>query len=270
METEVHVYAFSIAANVLLSFYPFLIVMISVCRYVLHWPGAEKAILFALNDAFPGALGEFIQRNLLFTVAERGPLQIGSILLLFFTANGVFEPLEVALNRAWGITHNRSFLKNQLVSLGLIFLCGALLLLSAILTGANQDLLARTAPGNSWTGVLVAKLIFKAAAVPISILLLFLIYWLLPNKRLPAWQLVPVSIMVGLALELLKYINLITAPWLRWKLSHEYGPFINSVNIVLWSFLASMIVLAGAEWSARRGLAVALEPPVPLQQNNGR
>ena len=26
------------------------------------------------------------------------------MLLLLFTANGIFEPLEVALNRVWGIT----------------------------------------------------------------------------------------------------------------------------------------------------------------------
>ena len=26
------------------------------------------------------------------------------MLLLLFTANGIFEPLEVALNRAWGVS----------------------------------------------------------------------------------------------------------------------------------------------------------------------
>src|SRR5687767_10183372 len=50
METEVHVYGFSIAANVLLSFFPFLIVMVSFCKYVFQWPGAVDAIMLALND----------------------------------------------------------------------------------------------------------------------------------------------------------------------------------------------------------------------------
>jgi uncharacterized BrkB/YihY/UPF0761 family membrane protein len=111
METEVHVYGFSIAANVLLSFFPFLIVMMSLCRHVLHWPQAVDAIMIALRDYFPAEMGAFIERNLRYTVNTRGPMQFGSILLLFFTANGVFEPLEVALNRAWGIHKNRSFLK---------------------------------------------------------------------------------------------------------------------------------------------------------------
>jgi YihY family inner membrane protein len=257
METEVHVYAFSIAANVLLSFYPFLIVMVSICRYVLKWEGAEQAILLALNDYMPGDIGEFVERNLLVTVRSRGPLQIGSMLLLFFTANGIFEPLEVALNRAWGIQKNRSYLKNQIISLGLIFVVGGLALLSAVLTGANQELALRFTGGNQEWAYFVRIVVFKALALPVSVLILFLVYWLLPNRRLPARDLLPVAAMVALALELLKYIELITLPWLSDKLAHEYGPFRRSVAIVLWSFLAAMIVLAGAEWSARRGLRTA-------------
>lgn len=252
METEVHVYAFSIAANVLLSFYPFLIVMVSICRYALQWRGAEQAILFALNDYFPGTVGEFVGRNLLVTVADRGPLQLVSVGLLFFTANGIFEPLEVALNRAWGITKNRSFVRNQVISLGLIFVVGALVLLSAVLTGANQAAAIAVSGGNQAVATFVRLVVFKALALSVSILMLFLVYWLLPNKRLPWRELLPVAVAVGVALEVLKYLNLLTLPWLYEKLTNEYGVFRNSVAIILWSFLASMIVLAGAEWSARR------------------
>jgi YihY family inner membrane protein len=254
LETEVHVYAFSIAANVLLSFYPFMIVMVSICRYILKWPGAERAILLALNDYFPGVVGEFVGRNLLVTVADRGPLQIASIVLLFFTANGIFEPLEVALNRAWGITTNRSYLKNQIISLGLIFLVGGLVLMSAVLTGANQEAALRMAGGDPAMAEFIRIVVFKSLALPVSILILFLVYWVLPNRRLRARDVLPVSIIVGLALEVLKYLNLLMLPWLHAKLSNEYGPVRNSVTIILWSFLASLIVLAGAEWSARRGL----------------
>lgn len=252
LETEVHVYAFSIAANVLLSAYPFLLVMISLCRYVFQWQEAEAAIFLALRDYFPGEVGDFLARNLDVTVRKHGPLQWFSIVLLFFTANGIFEPLEVALNRAWGITENRSFLRNQIISLGLIFLSGALILLSAIFTAVNTGMLAGTAIGATWVAAVGSVVLFKVAAVPISILMLFLIYWLLPNRRLPAQDLIPVSIFVGLALELLKYINLLTLPYLYSKLQQEYGPFVNSVTILLWSFLAAMIILAGAEWTARR------------------
>ena len=248
METEAHVYALAISASVLLSFFPFLNVMLSLCRNVLHWPAAEEAIYLALRDYFPGELAGFLKRNL----ALQGRLQLVSMVLLLFTANGIFEPLEVALNRAWGITKNRSYLKNQLVALGMIFLCGALALLSLMFTAFNRQWLGAwnaLAPAQSFLNVLM----FKIAAVPISILALFLVYWLLPNRKISPARVAPVAIYVGLMLEALKYVNLAIAPYLQAKLEREYSIFRHSVAILLWSFIAAMIVLAGAEWTARRG-----------------
>ena len=126
-QTEVHVYAFSIAANVVLSFFPFLIVMVSIGKNVFHSRPAVDAILLGLRDYFPAELISFIQRKLL----QPRRFEWVSILLLLFTANGVFQPLEVALNRVWRIPANRSFLRNQMVSYGMIFACGTLALLSA-------------------------------------------------------------------------------------------------------------------------------------------
>ena len=260
MRTEVHVHALAVAASVLLSFFPFLIVMVSLCRYGLHWHAAVNAIFIALNDYFPGDMGNFIQRNLDAVVRSRGPMQITSILLLLITANGIFEPMEVALNGVWGVRKNRSYLKNQLLSLGLIFLCGGLALLSFILTALNQRYLGSSLGPGATLPVWINLALFKIAAVPISMLALFFVYWLLPNRRVPPLRVAPVAILVGLAIELLKYLNLLTWPLLKERLQHEYGPFYISVNIVLFSFLAAMIVLAGAEWAAREAPMEQAEP----------
>jgi YihY family inner membrane protein len=252
METEVHVHGFAIAANVLLSFFPFLIVMISFCRYVLGWPEAERAIHMALADYFPDELGDFLQRNLKATVSRRGGSQLASIFLLLFTANGIFLPLEVALNRVWRCTANRSFLKNQGVSLMLIFACGTLAMISITLTALNREFMKGAPSAATEIATFFSLIFFKMAAVPISILALFLVYWLLPNCKLPAKRVIPAAIIVGVLLEALKYLNLFIWPWLRVKLIHEYGPFVNSVAIVLWAFMAAMLMLAGAEWTSRR------------------
>lgn len=255
METEAHVYALAMSASVLLSFYPFLVVMLSFCHNVLRWRAAEAAIYLAINDSLPGELGAFIQNN----PPPRGSVQYLSMFLLLFTANGVFEPLEVALNRAWGVTVNRSYLRNQVVALGMIFACGGLALASLMLTALNQGWLAE------WTGLQgpvltwVKLLFFKVVALPLSILALFLVYWLLPNRKIEPIQVAPVAILVGLTLEAMKYVNLLVFPLLGAKLKREYGVFEHSAMILIWSFVASLVVLAGAEWSARRGGA----PPLP-------
>ncbi len=254
-QTESHVFAFSIAANVLLSFMPFLIVLFSLFRHVFHWQAAQEAILLALNDYFPNPdMAAYLRRNLIINASR--PFEWISMGLLLFTANGIFEPLEVALNRAWGVAKNRSYVRNQIVSLGLIFATGGLAVLSTLLTAINTQYFASLHGGEipkvlAWVNVAL----FKMAAVPVSILILFLVYWLLPNRKINPMRIAPVAIIVGLLLEAMKYVNLLIWPWLREKLSREVGPFQYSVTIILWSFMGAMIVLAGAEWSARHGRA---------------
>jgi uncharacterized BrkB/YihY/UPF0761 family membrane protein len=246
MQTEVHVYALAVAASLLLSFYPFLNVMLSFCRDVLRWPAAVDAIYLALNDYLPGDLGAFLKRNL----PLRGPFQPVAMLLLLVTANGVFEPLEVALNRAWGVTRNRSYLRNQLVSLGMIFLCGGLALLSLVLTGMNSRWAHTLAAPSTQKELWINLLVFKLAAVPIGIVVLFLIYWILPYRRIPAARVAPVAIIAGLVLEAMKYVFLLIWPILGVKLDREYGVFRNSATILIWGFASSLIVLAAAHWAA--------------------
>jgi YihY family inner membrane protein len=253
-ETEAHVYALAIAACVLLAFFPFLTVMISLCRDVLHWPAAVQAIQLAVKDLFAGKAGEFIDYNIGFPwyVPKLG---VTSIFLLLFTANGIFEPLEVALNRAWGVTVNRSYLKNQAISLGLIVACGALALLSLMLTALGGEFLSH-APGSlAGVGAFLQRLFFKLAAIPVSMFALFLVYWLLPNRKVDPGRVAPVAVVVGLILEGLKYLNMLFTNVIHEKLDREYKMFEYSVTILLWSFVAALVVLAGAHWTARRDTA---------------
>lgn len=241
-QTEVHVYALAIGASVLLSFFPFLIVMMSLLRDVFHFPAAEAALVWALKDYFPADLGANILKNL--TKVTHRRFQLTSILLLLFTANGIFEPLEVALNRAWGVKQNRSYLKNQILSLFMILLCGGLALGSILLTAVNKQPAWLTVP------------LYRLAAIPVTILSLFLTYWLLPNRRVPVGRVIPVAVVVGLGLEGMKYLFLYSWPWLTQKLQNEYGEtFRYSVSLVILTMLSAFLVLAGAEWSARKSLS---------------
>jgi len=252
LSTEAHVYAFAVAANVLLSFWPFMLVLIAVFRNVLGWPAAVTALYATIQDYFAGATGEFLVYNLEVVTQWRRQVEWLSLLLLLFTANGIFLPLEVALNRAWGVRENRSLLKNQAVSMGLIFLCGTLALFSAALTGAGVQVWEAFFGQTGASAPLAIKMIAKAASLPITVLVLFLIYAWLPNTSVPQRAILPRVVVVGLALELLKWINLAIWPWLFRKFDREFGVFKHSVTILTWSFFAAMVVLAGAEWIAWR------------------
>ncbi len=257
LQTEVHVYAFAVAANVLLSFFPFLVAMMILCRYAFHWNAAVQVIFQVVNEYFPTGFGVDFQ-GYLQQAATQHKFSTLSVFLLLFTSNGIFVPLEVAFNRVWRVKTNRSFFRNQVVSLGLIFGCGALVLASISVTAVNVQFLEQHF-GTSSLGAVLQSALFKITAVPITIAMIFLIYWALPNARIPVRRLVPASIVVGTLLEISKYVNILTWPYLRGKLLREIPPFVQSVSILLWSFVATMIILAGAEWSAR----VRVEPLDP-------
>jgi membrane protein len=251
LQAEVHVYSFAVAANVLLTFFPFLVLMIMICRSVLHWQAAVNVILQSVNYYFPDGFFSNIRGDLLHAAlpAER---RFGwvSILLLFFTANGIFLPLEVALNRIWHAKENRNVLKNQVVSLGLTFVCGILVLTSISLTAMNTRWVESTFGAGRLRPIL-QLLAFEVFSLPMTILMIFLIYWRLPNVRIPLKRIGFASVLVGILLESLKYVDILTWPWLHAKLKNEIPPFVESVSIILWAFMASMILLMGAEWSAR-------------------
>jgi hypothetical protein len=118
LQTEVHVYSFAVAVNVLISFFPFLVAMIILCRSVFHWQAGVNLIIQTVNNYFPEGFGVNFRGYLM--AASYHKFSWLSVFLLLFTANGIFTPLEVALNRIWRIKRNRSFLRNQAIGLGLI------------------------------------------------------------------------------------------------------------------------------------------------------
>jgi len=114
--------------------------------------------------------------------------------------------------------------------------------------------------GASLSRATIQFAVFRIIAVPTTMLMIFLIYWLLPNRKLPARRLIPASAIVAVLLEVSKYLNILTWPWLRAKLEREVPPFVQSISIVLWAFTATLILLTGAEWSARAKID-ALDKP---------
>ena len=242
MRTEVHVYAFSIAVNVLLSFFPFLIVCVSLGGLVFSPQAVVNALDLALRDFFPSATSDFMRRNL----PAPQPVELLSMVILLFASNGIFEPLEVAFNHIWGIPKNRSFVRNQAVSLLLVFVCGVLVLFSLSIAAARPAPLTGLAI-ERW----LSSLFYKAAAVPVTVLVLYLIYRYLPNGRPPVARVAAAAVGVGLLLEALKSLSVWAGPFFDAKLQREYGVFRYSATLILLSFLTSMLVLAGAEWAAR-------------------
>ena len=252
MRTDVHTFAFSVAANSILSFFPFVVLMMTLIRRVFHSRVMYEVVVQLLRDYLPAGQ-DFVIRNLNSMVNSRQRVQFVSLVILLITSSGIFLPLEVALNRIWRFDKNRSYLGNQVVSFGLAFACGALALLSIALTAVPVGTLEFILHGYGAGFVkVVGFLVMKVFAIAASIAIFFLIYWVLPNGKVPAAAVLPVAIIMGLLSEALKYAYILALPWLNFQ--EVYGPFALSVTMMFWAFLSGLLLLAGAHLSAEEHL----------------
>jgi membrane protein len=257
MRTEVHTFAFSVAANAILSFFPFVMLVMTLIRRVFHSRVMYDVVVQLLRDYLPAGQ-DFVIRNLTAMVNSRQRVQLVSLMILLITSSGVFLPLEVALNRIWRFENNRSYLGNQLISLGLAFACGALALLSIALTAGPVAFMEFVLRGYGTGFVrMVGFLVMKLFALAASIAIFFLIYWLLPNGKVPARAVLPAAIIMGLLSEALKYAYILALPWLNFQ--EVYGPFSLSVSLMFWAFLSGLLLLAGANLSAEEHLQHSLQ-----------
>jgi membrane protein len=246
VSTEVHTFAFSVAANAILSFFPFCVLLMTVIRRVFHSRAMYHVVEQVLRDYLPSNQ-DFVIRNLNVLVADRRGLQVISILILLVTSTGIFLPLEVALNKVWGFNRNRSYLGNQVISLALALGCGVLGLVSIALTAVNQVVWAKLLGDNfvvRGTGWLVMKIFAMMATISIF----FVIYWLLPNGKVRARWVLPAAVVAGVILEIAKYAYILALPWLNFQ--EAYGPFSISVTLIMWAFLSGLLLLGGAHLSA--------------------
>src|SRR5579871_3015972 len=114
--TEVHTYAFSVAANVILSLFPFIVMMLVVSRSVFHSTAMANVVIEMMTNFLPSNQ-YFILHNMDVLAHPHKSTEIYSIAMLLISCTGIFLPLEVALNQVWGVLKNRSYLHNQVVSL---------------------------------------------------------------------------------------------------------------------------------------------------------
>src|SRR5271156_4322510 len=249
--TEVHTYAFSVAANVILSLFPFIVLLLTISRSVFHSRSMEAIVGDMMKNLLPVGQ-DFVMRNMQLLSHPHKGTQLFSLVMLLITSTGVFLPLEVALNRVWGVRQNRNYLHNQAVSLGLAFAVGVLAMASVASTASQQTILSWLFFGHTENAVFhfVSYGFLKLCAGLASILLFFLIYWVLPYRKIPARAVLPTAIVIGLLWQLAKVLYIKALPWLDFQ--SVYGPFYISVGLMMWAFLTGLLLLAGAHFSATR------------------
>jgi membrane protein len=224
----------AIAFNFLLCLFPLILVIVSVAQHFegSHAAGAVESVLSELIPFGRETIG-YTLRGMVRTAKG---LELLSLAIILYGSSGIFMPVEMALNRAWGGRLNREFWKSRLLALVMTVLCGSLALLSVALTVESRRLY-RGHPFLASVGV-------KGSAALLTYLLFFLVYRIIPEAKIGGAVALKASLWGGSAWEGAKYA--FVARLARMNLQAFYGPLALSVALVLWAYLSSLVLVLGA------------------------
>jgi len=239
-----------VAANAILSFIPLIVLL-----YTLSWSvfrSKEMAgVVSEMVDLFMPSNQSFYVTWLQKAGLHHG-VQALSLVMILISCTGIFLPLEVALNQAWGVAKSRNYLLNQLVAFGLAIAMVGLALISILLNTVEKDVVAFILFHHTdwfiYGWVNYAWLAISTGAA--CIVFFFLIYWILPNRKVPWRPVLRTSIWTGLIWLAAKYAFIAILPHM--DLQSLYGPFNVSVGLLLWAYASGLILFAGAQFSVSR------------------
>ena len=247
LDSEVHTYAFSVAANAIISFIPFIVLLYTLSRSVFRSPMMVRVVGEMVHYFLPSNQ-DWVAATLAAAAARQG-VQWFSLVMILISCTGIFLPLEVALNQAWGVTKSRNYVFNQLVAFGLALLMVTLAVISIMLSTWQRQLLGFIFFHHTDNFVFdaVSYLWLAASTGVASILFFFSIYWLLPNRRISWRHVARTSIVTGIVWLIAKNIYVAVLPHL--DLKAIYGPFYVSVGLLFWAYVSGLILFAGAQFS---------------------
>jgi YihY family inner membrane protein len=255
LDSEVHTFAFSVAANAILSFIPFIVLLYTLALRVFDSPTMVAVVNEMVHYFMPSNQGFYI--TTLTKVAEHQGLQVFSLIMIIVACTGIFLPLEVALNQAWGVTKSRNYIQNQIIAFGLAIVMVLLGMASIILTTGARMFMATLFLQHTDEGILGfifhwINFVTMAVSTGIAaILFFFFIYWLLPNRKVPWRPVMRTAIIAGLIWLAAKYFFVeMLLPHLH--LGDLYGGFSVSVGLIFWAYTSGLILFAGAQFSVAR------------------
>jgi YihY family inner membrane protein len=250
LDSEVHTFAFSVAANAILSFIPFIVLLYTLARSVFHSTMMVNVVSEMVHYFLPSNQ-EFVAENLAAQASRQG-VELFSLLMILIACTGIFLPLEVALNQAWGVTKSRNYIHNQVIAFGLAILMVLLGMGSIALNAAVQGALTVIFFYHT-QNIVFQTISFAVLAVSTgiaSILFFFSIYWLLPNRKVPWRPVLRTSIFTGIIWLIAKCIFVALLPHMHLK--DLYGAFYVSVGLLFWAYASGLILFAGAQFSVAR------------------
>jgi membrane protein len=243
-------HAAAIAYYSLLSLFPFLLLVISLLGSITADDADRLAVLTFVFRYFPTQF-EFVNSQLDAFRQTRVQLGVAGGLALIWASLGVFGAVTSAVNDAWGVEKQRSFLRHRMVSFLMLVAGGGVMILGLLFVGAVQVAQA------SWFGVMLTRftwlealrtLTFTYSATILLILAVGLVFYFIPNAKTRFRDVWVGAVLTGI----LWRIAFDGFSWYigRSGLTFIHGSIAAVVVFLLWIYVSSVILMYGVEFTA--------------------
>lgn len=258
--TETYVNASAIAFNIILSFFSFVVLIGSFLLNVLHWQGGYQTYYLILRSLVPEDSAQIFWSLDRVTQGPGGRATLISFGMLIFSTLGIFQPIEVALNRAWGFTERkpvRQYFFYLLLTMG----C-ALVMLILIVLGSFFNSLLEWLTASVETRAWIFRYIGPVISLPFIFVLVFGIYYLVPNGRIDPARLVFTSGAMAVLWVLMTLVYRMTLPLFGFV--ESYHRLAGIMTIITWVLISSFILILGANLASRDILPRANSTVIPI------
>jgi YihY family inner membrane protein len=235
--------AAAIAYRALISIFPLAIVLVSVATLFVDDEQAKEEVVDLITQyiALSPSGEEELARQLDGAIASAGTAGVLASLFLIWAASGMMTAIRKGINTAWSTEATRHFLRGKILDLALLALLGAFALGSLVLTLFEQFVPPLLAP--LWE---ILRPLLPALASFVGFLLA---YKLLPAVRTYVRDLWLAALVATVLFELLK----VGFAWYLTSLSSSsaiYGSLGAIISFMLFVYIASLILLLGAEFAS--------------------
>jgi membrane protein len=243
-------FASSIAYYSLLSLFPFFLLALAILASVTDNDGERAAVLNFVLRYFPQRF-EFVNAQLQTMQASGVQLGVFGSVLMVWAAMGVFGAITSAVNHAWGVEKQPSYLKHKLMSFLMLVTASLLLLVGLLLASAIDVAEAR------WFEVVITRVpellilqgwLFKSASTVIFIILVGLVFYFVPNAAVRFRDVWVGAVLTGLLWRAaLAGFSRYVRDLHRFSV---HGSIAAVVVFLVWIYISAVILLYGVEVTA--------------------
>jgi membrane protein len=237
-----------------LALFPAVLVLIGLVDSFLGWMNLHGVVIQRAAALFPGSR-QFFRANLNQLTSPSTAIVLSCILVVLWSSSWIFTFMENAINRAWGVPHQKSFWESRLRTFAFMLLGGASLLTSSILTLFVSSVRTR-ASASMPNSVKVSYFIgwfwyflLLTTGLLIAILVFALVFKLVPHCKVKWSEAFCGAVTSTILWEIGSVIFAKLVPIFDYQ--RIYGRMGVVIALLTWVYTSSLIMLFGANFSAQ-------------------